>query len=386
MPVVLLCLLPGAASAQSSFMSPDGRNRMPAVTIFCPSGTTVAPCNFGGSTAAQPLTVGGSAISASNRLPVSDSALEALISGGALSVALGSGTHTVGAVSQAGSWSVGLSAGSSAIGTVGVTSLPALPAGGNAIGTVSVSNLPATQAVSGSVTVANFPATQPVSGSVGVLSLPALPAGGNAIGSVSVTNLPATQAISAAALPLPAGAATSTINTPVAPAAATATNAALLGCQSATSLPSFAAGQQGAVPCDSSGRVYVTTNTNLPTYLQAVSSGGFSYLSSINAASSAMATNVKASAGMLYGYEACNNGSASIFFRIFSLASAPIVGSSTPTLRELVPAGQCARFSTEVGLVFSTGIAFDATGGSLADSDTTSIGTPSTVSVSIFYK
>jgi len=445
MPVVLLCLLPGAAMAQSSFLAPDGRNRMPGVTIFCPSGTGVAPCNFAGSSGgAQSLTLGGSPVSAANRFPVTDSALDALISGGTLAVTLGSGTHTVGAVSQAGTWSVGLSAGSNAIGTVGVTSLPALPAGSNAIGSVSVSNLPATQPISGavsqagswtiglaagssaigtvgvtslpalpagsnaigSVSVSNLPATQPISGAVsqagswtiglsagssaigtvGVTSLPALPAGSNAIGSVSVSNLPATQAISAAALPLPAGAATSTTNAPVAPATATATNAALLGCQSATTLPSFTAGQQGAVPCDSSGRVYVTTNTNLPTYLQAVSSGGFSYLSGINSAASAMATSVKASAGMLYGYEACNSGSAAIFFRVFSLATAPTVGASTPTLRELVPAGQCARYSTEVGLVFSAGIAFDATAGSLADSDATTIATANTVAVSVFYK
>lgn len=44
--------------------------------------------------------------------------------------------------------------------------------------------------------------------SVGVSSLPSLPAGSNAIGSVAVSNLPATQAVSAAALPLPSGAST----------------------------------------------------------------------------------------------------------------------------------------------------------------------------------
>ena len=81
-------------------------------------------------------------------------------------------------------------------GTVGVSSLPALPTGSNAIGSVSVSNLPATQPVSGSVSVSNLPATQPVSGTVAVSTLPALPAGANAIGSVSVSNLPATQPVS----------------------------------------------------------------------------------------------------------------------------------------------------------------------------------------------
>jgi hypothetical protein len=41
------------------------------------------------------------------------------------------------AVTQSGAWTVSLSAGSAAIGTVGVTSLPALPAGSNTIGAVN---------------------------------------------------------------------------------------------------------------------------------------------------------------------------------------------------------------------------------------------------------
>jgi len=63
-------------------------------------------------------TIGGSAVGASNPVPIT----------------YGSG--------------VSLPSGSNPIGTVGVTALPALPAGPNAIGSVSVSNFPSTQPVS----------------------------------------------------------------------------------------------------------------------------------------------------------------------------------------------------------------------------------------------
>ncbi len=317
------CLQPGPADAQSSFLSPDGKNRLPGVTIFCPNGTGVTPCSFGGggssSSGTVSVTLPSGLVSSSNRFPVTDSALDALISGGALTVG--------GAVSQAGSWSVGLAAGS------------------------------------------------------------------NAIGSVTVTNLPTTQQISAASLPLPAGAATAAAQAaplaPVAPGTATATNAVVIGCLSNTTLPSFAAGQQGAIPCDASGRPYVVTvpsANNEPAYLQAVSSGGATLYRSINAASSAMAANVKAGTGMVYGYEACNSGSAAAFLRLFASASAPTVGSTTPAISKLVPAGLCVSYNSTVGLTFSNGIGLDVTAGSLADSDTTTIATANQVSVEIYYK
>ena len=334
-------LPPSASQAQTSFISPDGHNRFPGVTIFCPSGTGVAPCSFGGGGGggAVSLTQGGSAVSATNRLPVADTALDALVSGGALTIGgsvgltgsptvnLGAGSLTVGGVTQSGGWTVGLAA------------------------------------------------------------------GGNAIGSVSVSNLPATQAVSATALPLPAGAATAAGQTaslgPVAPGSATATNSTILGCLANTTLPGFAAGQQGAVPCDMSGRPYVVTvpsANNVPGYLQAVASGGATVYRAINAASSTMAANIKPSGGMVYGYDACNSGSASVFLRLFALATAPTVGGSTPVFAKLLPAGTCQNAGIAVGLVFSGGIAMDVTSGSLADADTTAVATASQVNVEVYYK
>ncbi len=508
------CLSAVPASAQTSYLAPDGHNRFPAVTIFCPSGTGVAPCSFGSGgggtgSGAVSITQGGTAVSASNRFPVTDAMLDAAISGGALTVtgsvglsgsptvSLGAGTATVGSVTQSGPWSVSLASGTNALGSVSVSNFPGtvsvsnfpasqtitgavsqsgnwtmgLSAGSNAIGSVSVSNLPATQPVSasslplpagaatasgvqavvtalgsplqsggsvavttlpaipagtnaiGAVSVSNLPATQPISaaalplptgaatasgvqavvtalgtplqngGSVAVTTLPALPAGSNAIGSVSVSNLPATQPVSAAALPLPSGAATSALQqsplAPVAPATATATSSNLVGCQASTTLPSFTAGQQGAVPCDTSGRLYVVTvpsANNVPTYLQAVSAGGASVYRAINAASSAMAASVKTTSGLVYGYEACNTGTAAAYLRLFALNTTPTVGTSTPQVSKLVPAGACQTMTTDLGLAFSSGIALDVTSGSLADADTTTVATASQVAVEVYYK
>ena len=445
------CLSAVPASAQTSYLAPDGHNRFPAVTIFCPSGTGVAPCSFGSGgggtgSGAVSITQGGTAVSASNRFPVTDAMLDAAISGGALTVtgsvglsgsptvSLGAGTAIVGSVTQSGPWSVSLASGTNALGSVSVSNFP---------GTVSVSNFPASQTITGavsqsgnwtmglsagsnaigSVSISNLPATQPISasslplpagaatasgvqavvaalgnplqsgGSVAVTALPALPAGSNAIGAVSVSNLPATQPVSAAALPLPSGAATSALQqstlAPVAPATATATATNLVGCQASTTLPSFTAGQQGAVPCDTSGRLYVVTvpsANNVPTYLQAVSAGGASVYRAINAASSAMAASVKTTSGLVYGYEACNTGTAAAYLRLFALNAAPTVGTSTPQVSKLVPAGACQTMTTDLGLAFSGGIALDVTSGSLADTDTTTVATASQVAVEVYYK
>jgi hypothetical protein len=405
------CLLPGIALAQSSYIAPDGKNRYPGVTIFCPNGTHVSPCVFGGgsggTSSSVSITSAGSSVSSSNPFPVIDSTLDALISGGALNVkgsvslsgtstvALGAGSATVGAVTQSGTWSVGLAAGS------------------NAIGSVAVSNFPATQAVSvslgGSAVAAGnrFPVTDSaldalisggaltVGGTVSLSGSPAvtLGAGSNAIGSVSVSNLPATQAVSATALPLPTGAATAAAQAaplgPVAPGTATATSSVVIGCLSNTTLPSFTAGQQGAVPCDSSGRPYVVTvpsQNNVPTYLQAVSSGGATAYRAINTASSTMATNIKTSSGLVYGYETCNAGSSAVYFRIFGLTTTPVPGTSIPTISKLLPAGSCQGFSSEVGITIPNGIGFDVTSGSLADSDSTTVSAANQVTVQIYYK
>jgi hypothetical protein len=376
------CLLPGIALAQTSYIAPDGKNRYPGVTIFCPSGTKVTPCVFGGGGASGSVSItsGGSAVSSSNRFPVSDTALDALISGSALTVA--------GSVSVSGTPTVTLGSGSAvslSVGGSAVSSSNRLPVGDSVLdGLVSGGAL----SVGGTVSVSGTPAVaQSGTWSVG------LAAGSNAIGSVSVSNLPATQAVTVAALPLPSGAATAAQQAaplaPVAPGTASATSSVVIGCLSNTTLPSFANGQEGAVPCDSSGRPYVVTvpsNNNVPSYLQAVSSGGATIYRAINTAASTMATNIKTSSGTVYGYEACNAGTSAAYFRIFALSTTPVPGSSVPVISKLLPAGSCQGYSSTVGLATFTGIGFDVTAGSMADSDTTAVATANQVTVEIYYK
>ena len=378
----LVCSFTSTAWAQTSFMAPDGKNRFPGVTVFCPNGTGVVPCNFGGGGGASgtvSINLGGGAVSYTNKFPVFDSALEALISGGALKIG----------------------------GAVTISGTPAV-----SVGSVSVSNLPATQAVSGAVSVTALPPLPTGTNIVGTVNLAAgavgsVTAGGTG-GSVAMavqgiaggTAMPVTgafwqttQPVSAASLPLPAGAATAAAQTavlaPVAPGTATATQSVVVGCLANTTLPSFSAGQQGAVPCDTSGRLYVVTvpsANNVPGYLQAVSAGGASTFSAVNSAVSCMATAVKASSGMVFAYALSNTNGSGVWVRLFASGTAPSCGSGTPAKRIYVPAGATVSLSTDLGWVFAGGIGFDVTSGSGADADATTVATANSVLVNIDYK
>jgi Flp pilus assembly pilin Flp len=97
------------------------------------------------------------------------------------------------AATQSGAWSVSVS-NLAATQAISAVSLP-LPAGA-----ATAANQPSLNADGGALThITNFPSTQPVSWSgqtVGVSSLPSLPAGANTIGSVNVANFPSSQTVS----------------------------------------------------------------------------------------------------------------------------------------------------------------------------------------------
>lgn len=378
------CLLPFSAAAQSGYISPDGKSRYQAVTIFCPNGTGVTPCVFGGGGGGSTVSInlGGNPVAHGNPFPTADVGLDALISGGALSIGgsvtlLGTpgvsitGTPTVSVSNFPGTQTVA--------GSLAVSSLPALPAGSNTIGTIGLS-----AGSVGSVTAGGTAGSvaQAVQGIAGGVAQP-----------VSGVFWQSTQPVSAASWPLSTGAATDADlvapYAPVAPAAATASKSMLMGCLANTSLPAFTAGQEGAVPCDTSGRPYVVTvpsANNVPGYLQAVSTGGATTFAAANAVSSCMATNVKATSGMLYGYSVSNSNTAGVWLRLFASAAAPTCGSGTPVKRVYVPASSTVALSTDVGWVLSSGIGFDVTTGSGADTDTTVVATASTVLVNLDYK
>lgn len=83
--------------------------------------------------------------------------------------------------------------------------------------------------------------------------------------------------------------------------------------------------------------------------------------SNLNSAATTNATNLKATAGLLYSVTANNTTAAAKFIRFYNLAAAPTVGTSTPVLVITVPANSSVSFSWPLGMTFSTGIGYSIT-------------------------
>ena len=82
----------------------------------------------------------------------------------------------------------------------------------------------------------------------------------------------------------------------------------------------------------------------------------------INSAATTNATSVKASAGTVYSVTASNTGAAAAFVKLYNLATAPTVGTSTIAITISVPAGGTTNLSFgAAGARFSTGIGLSIT-------------------------
>jgi hypothetical protein len=211
-------------------------------------------------------------------------------------------------------------------------------------GSVAVSNFPASQQVTGTF----WQATQPVSGTVGVsgtvtvdgsgVTQPVSDGGGSITvdGSVTVSNFPASQAV------------TGTF-------------------------------WQATQPVSFSGQsVSVTPAT----------SGGLSIKSVLSSATSSTATNVKASAGQVFGWVITNTNASPRYVKFYNTSGTPTAGSGTPELRIMVPgntsgAGIVASEFTN-GIAFSTGIGFTIVAGP-TDGDASNI-SANEVIVNVLYK
>jgi hypothetical protein len=92
--------------------------------------------------------------------------------------------------------------------------------------------------------------------------------------------------------------------------------------------------------------------------------------SRIKSAASTNATNLKASAGQVYGWYLYNNTGSAKFFKWFNKASTPTAGTDTPLFTVGIPANGGCVHEFKMGIPFGTGIGYTITG-SVADSDTT---------------
>lgn len=92
----------------------------------------------------------------------------------------------------------------------------------------------------------------------------------------------------------------------------------------------------------------------------------------VMSAATTNATSLKASSGNVYGIHLHNSGAAAVFFKLYNLAVAPTVGTSTPVTTISLSAGQRVDFDNVTGMAFSTGIAYAITN-LVADTDTTAV-------------
>jgi hypothetical protein len=96
------------------------------------------------------------------------------------------------------------------------------------------------------------------------------------------------------------------------------------------------------------------------------------------------ATNVKASAGCVYGWTISNKSAAIQFFKIFNKASAPVTGTDTPIITVAVAALTTESWTTDIGIACSLGIGIAYTN-LIADLDNTAVAAADAV-VGLFYK
>lgn len=109
-----------------------------------------------------------------------------------------------------------------------------------------------------------------------------------------------------------------------------------------------------------------TANTTAWLIEQRTGTTNGSTTSTVNAAATTNATNLKATAGMIYGISAMNASAAIKYVRIYNKATAPTVGTDIPILVVAIPATSSKEIVFPMGLKLATGIGYAITGAAAA--------------------
>ena len=138
-------------------------------------------------------------------------------------------------------------------------------------------------------------------------------------------------------------------------------------------------GDYGSIAIHPSGAVYVTP---------VVTTSGISINAAtqfrLAAAGSTNATSIKGSAGQVYQIIACNTSAAIKYVKFYNKATAPTVGTDTPTLVLGIPPTSTQSFlQNDYPLSFTTGIAM-ATTGLGTDADATAV-TANDLMITVMY-
>lgn len=136
---------------------------------------------------------------------------------------------------------------------------------------------------------------------------------------------------------------------------------------------------------DSQGRLYVNVDSGaavLTVNNQPATSGGCSYDNWVSA-SGTNATNVKASAGQLYGYYLYNANAAMMKIAFHNSAGTPTAGASV-VFQVPIPPGAAANLWMPQGMAFATGIAFTLVTG-IAESNASGVAA-NDIAVGLWWK
>jgi hypothetical protein len=347
----ILCALGWSASAQPVPSYDHSLNTIPSVTSWCLNGSTLVICPAGGGGGGSNAAAGTTGTAP----PGSASYTGFLSSGNLVGVSAGNPLPITGSISAT----------NPSVGSTGSTA----PSSATLLGLISGSNL------------VGLSAANP-------MPIGPLPAGTNAVGSISNTSfgisgtLPAFGATPTVNLGTLGGAATAAaqtgVQTTIAPGTAPASGT-VGGCVYNATQPSPTSGQSLATNCDSFGSARVA--------LEATTGTGMNSVRAVNTAASNMAFRVAVSPRTLYGYTVCNSNASAVYFRIYNAAAnPPVPGTTVPMITEYVAPTSCRSVMTDVGVFINNYIGYAVTSGSLADTDTSTVATANTVSLTVFYQ
>jgi hypothetical protein len=130
------------------------------------------------------------------------------------------------------------------------------------------------------------------------------------------------------------------------------------------------------------GATTLSALENTTVGLGPATSGGLTTFHLVSAATTNL-TNVKASAGQVFGWYIYNSNAAARKVAFHNTAGAPTAGSGV-VASLVIPPTSAANVEMTNGIVFATGIAISTTTG-LADSDTAAVGANDLV-INIYYK
>ena len=150
------------------------------------------------------------------------------------------------------------------------------------------------------------------------------------------------------------------------------------------------ASDQAAIPVTSTPGVTGTgTVTAAGRVVLADNGGATTTARLVSSAASTNLTNVKATAGVLYGLKGYNASAAVVYLKLYNKATTPVIASDTALITHTIAIPPLAAFALDwpIGRYFDTGIGYSligAAGG--ADAGTTAVGAGDILGLNVEYR